>query len=255
MKLTYKGDTQVVTLIGSSGAVGMDKSLNFEGMKIDLSYGATIRVLPFALKLVDFELERYPGSMSPASYASEVVLIDQEENLNMPYRIYMNHILDHRNFRFFQSSFDQDEKGTVLSVANDPGTLPTYIGYLILAIGIFSGFFTPNGRFRKLMKKGREYAQKRESMASVILAVALLFGADYAKAEGTVNPVVETITSFDKAHAATFGQLITQDSSGRMKPLNTLNTEIVNKVHGGVIKGMTADQMVLGMMVRPEAWR
>jgi len=40
-----------------------------------------------------------------------------------------------------------------------------------------------------------------------------------------------------------------------MKPLNTLNVEIVNKVHGGTIAGMTADQMVLGMMVRPEAWR
>ena len=255
MKVTYKGKTQDVTLLGSSGAVGMDKVLNFDGVKILLSYGASIRVLPFSLKLVDFELERYPGSMSPASYASEVVLIDQEENINMPYRIYMNHILDHRNFRFFQSSYDQDEKGTVLSVANDPGTLPTYVGYLMLAIGMFSGLFMPNGRFRKLMKKGREYAQKRESMASVILALTLLFNADYAKAETELNTLVETITSFDKAHAASFGKLITQDSSGRMKPLNTLNTEIVNKVHGGVIKGMTADQMVLGMMVRPEAWR
>ena len=255
MTVSYKDEVKDVTLIGSSGAVGFDKTLSFEGMKVQLSYGASIRTLPFALKLVDFELERYPGSMSPASYASEVILIDQEENLNMPYRIYMNHILDHRNFRFFQSSYDQDEQGTVLSVANDPGTLPTYLGYLMLAIGMFSGLFTSNGRFRKLMKKGREYAKKREGLASVILAFLLLFSADYAKAASDVNPLVAVITSFDKAHATHFGELVTQDSSGRMKPLNTLNTEIVNKVHGGIIKGMTADQMVLGMMVRPEAWR
>ena len=166
----------------------------------------------------------------------------------------MNHILDHRSFRFFQSSYDQDERGTLLSVNNDPGTLPTYIGYTMLAIGMFSGFFIPGGRFRKLMKKGREYASKRDGIAAVMLAVALLFGADQAKAE-ELNPLVKVITSFDKEHASNFARLITQDSSGRMKPLNTLNVEIANKVHGGVIDGMTADQMVLGMMVRPEAWR
>jgi cytochrome c-type biogenesis protein CcsB len=254
LNVSYKGQSKEVTMIGTSGAVGMEKVLNFEGMKIELSYGAAIKTLPFALKLVDFELERYPGSMSPSSYASEVILIDKEENIKMPFRIYMNHILEHRNFRFFQSSFDQDEKGTVLSVNNDPGTLPTYIGYIMLAIGMFSGFFTPNGRFRKLMKKGREYASKRESLAAAFLGLLLLLNPGVAKAEGA-NTLVEVINSFDKAHAENFGKLVTQDSSGRMKPLNTLNVEIVNKVRGSVIEGMSADQMVLGMMVRPEAWR
>ncbi len=256
MEVTYKDEKKEVTLIGSSGAVGFEKIVQFDGMKVALSYGAIIRRLPFGLKLVDFQLERYPGSMSPASYASEVILIDNEENINMPYRIYMNHILDHRNFRFFQSSYDKDEKGTILSVNNDPGTLPTYIGYTMLAIGMFAAFFMPNGRFRKLVKKGREYAHKREGLASVILALSLLMGSqEQIKAQENTDDLVKTITSFDKSHAENFGTLITQDSSGRMKPLNTLNTEIVNKVHGGTIAGMTADQMVLGMMVRPDAWR
>ncbi len=256
MEVIYKGQSKEVTLVGSSGAIGFEKLAEFDGMKIELSYGAIIKILPFSLKLVDFQLERYPGSMSPASYASEVVLIDKEEGVNMPYRIYMNHILDHRNFRFFQSSFDRDEQGTILSVNNDPGTLPTYIGYTMLAIGMFASFFMPNGRFRKLVKKGREYAAKRDGIASVLLAFSLLLGiSNEVRAEEGVNELVKTITSFDKEHAANFGKLITQDSSGRMKPLNTLNTEIVNKVHGGRIAGMSADQMVLGMMVRPDAWR
>ena len=256
MDVVYKGESKEVTLIGTSGAVGFEKVAQFNGMKVELSYGAVIKTLPFGLKLVDFQLERYPGSMSPASYASEVVLIDTEENINMPYRIYMNHILDHRNFRFFQSSYDKDEKGTVLSVNNDPGTLPTYIGYTMLAIGMFAAFFMPNGRFRKLVKKGREYANKRDGIAGAILALALVFTMQpEVKAEEHADKLVKMITSFDKGHAENFGKLVTQDSSGRMKPLNTLNTEIVNKVHGGRIAGMTADQMVLGMMVRPEAWR
>ena len=255
MEVSYKGESKLVTLIGSTGAVGFEKAVEFNGMKVELSYGAVIKRLPFGLKLVDFELERYPGSMSPASYASEVILIDKDENVNMPYRIYMNHILDYKSFRFFQSSYDKDEKGTILSVNNDPGTLPTYIGYTMLAIGMFSMFMMPNGRFRKLMKKGREYAAQRESLSAAILAIALLFGMQESVKAADSSDIVKIITSFDQGHAENFGKLISQDSSGRMKPLNTLNTEIVNKVHGGVIAGMTADQMVLGMMVRPEAWR
>jgi len=254
MQVSYQGKSQELILMGSPGAVGYEKVADFEGMKVELSYGAVIKTIPFALKLVDFELERYPGSMSPASYASDVILIDKEDNVNMEYRIYMNHILDYKNFRFFQSSYDKDEKGTVLSVNNDPGTLPTYIGYIMLAVGMFSGFFMPNGRFRKLMKKGRKYAEERNATAAAILAIAMFFGTQTLKAE-EINPLVKEITSFDKGHASKFGELISQDSSGRMKPLNTLNVEIVNKVHGGTIAGMTADQMVLGMMVRPEAWR
>ena len=254
MQVTYKDQNKELVLMGTSGAVGYEKVAQFDGMKVELSYGAVIKRIPFSLKLVDFELERYPGSMSPASYASDVVLIDKEDNVSMEYRIYMNHILDYKNFRFFQSSYDQDEQGTILSVNNDPGTLPTYIGYIMLAIGMFSAFFMPNGRFRKLMKKGRKYAEERNSFASALFALALVFSMQTLKAE-EVNPLVQVITSFDKEHASRFGKLLTQDSSGRMKPLNTLNVEIVNKVHGGTIAGMTADQMVLGMMVRPEAWR
>ncbi|HIC42916.1 MAG TPA: cytochrome C biogenesis protein [Sulfurimonas sp.] len=254
MQVTYKGESQELIIVGSEGAVGFEKVASFDGMKVELSYGAVIKTIPFSLKLIDFELERYPGSMSPASYASEVILIDNVDNVKTPYRIYMNHILDYKNFRFFQSSYDKDEKGTVLSVNNDPGTLPTYIGYVMLAIGLFSQFFMSNGRFRKLMKKGRKYADQRNALAPALVAMLLIFSADSVKAE-ELNEVVKTITSFDKEHAAKFGELISQDSSGRMKPLNTLNVEIVNKVHGGTIAGMTADQMVLGMMVRPDAWR
>ena len=254
MEVTYNGETQETILMGMSGAIGSEKMLHFTGMNVELAYGAVIKTLPFSLELVDFELERYPGSMSPASYSSEVILHDKEEGITMPYRIYMNHILEHRSFRFFQSSYDKDEKGTLLSVNNDPGTLPTYLGYIMLGFGLFSGFFTSTGRFRKLMNKGRKFAQTRASLASVLIALSLLGFASDVKAE-EVNDVVKQITAFDKDHASKFARLISQDSTGSMKPLNTLNVEIINKVHGGPIAGMTYDQMILGMMVRPEAWR
>jgi len=136
-KVTVGDETQEVLVVGQSGVLANETHNVINGVDVHLSYGAKTLQLPFALKLVAFELDRYPGSMSPASYASEVLLIDKEKKLETPYRIFMNNILEHRGYRFFQSSYDQDEQGTILSVNNDPGTLPTYLGYLLLGIGMF----------------------------------------------------------------------------------------------------------------------
>lgn len=86
--------------------VGEPKRIMLGNTVVEASYGSIERKLPFAIKLRDFELERYPGSMSPASYASEVSVIGSAAQ-KFDFRIYMNHILDYEGYRFFQSSFDQ----------------------------------------------------------------------------------------------------------------------------------------------------
>ncbi len=242
-----------VLVYGKNNEVGEDQSVVVDGVNISLNYGAKIINLPFALKLNDFQLERYPGSMMPSSYASEVSVIDKEQNVNEPFRIYMNHILDHRGYRFFQSSYDQDEQGTVLSVNNDPGTTITYIGYLLLAIGLFGSLLMPNGRFAKLSQRAKELASSR--VVGAFFVFALAFGVSSVHAQ-ELNPLIKTVKSFDKEHAALFGELVVQDSDGRMKPLDTLATEIVNKINrGNTILGLDANQIVLGMMIRPDVWR
>ncbi|MEA3372545.1 MAG: cytochrome c biogenesis protein CcsA [Campylobacterota bacterium] len=252
---TIDGENKESIVFGSAGRIGKKSEVRVGGMTIRASYGAKILKLPFALKLEDFELERYPGSMSPASYASDVVLIDKDENINMPYRIYMNHVLDHKGYRFFQSSYDQDERGTVLSVNNDPGTPITYVGYLMLVLGMFGSLFTSGGRFRKLTKIANDAAHSKEALASLMLMAGLLFAAA-PEAAAEVNPIIKEVKAFDKAHAEKFGQLVIQDSSGRMKPMDTLSTEIMHKLNrSGKILGLSANQAVLGMMMRPDAWR
>ena len=249
------GETQRLTVFGTEGAVGEAARTEIAGTEIAISYGAKPITLPFSLKLEDFQLERYPGSMSPASYASEVVLVDEEMGINEPFRIYMNHVLDHRGYRFFQSSYDQDEGGTILSVNHDPGTPITYIGYLMLAIGMFGALFMPNGRFRELMRKARNADHAKETLAAFAIVALSLGWPAPAQAE-EANPIVTAVTSFDRAHAERFGTLIIQDSRGRMKPIDTLSLQIVNKVsRSGSIMGLTPNQIVLGMMARPEAWR
>ncbi len=140
--------------------------------------GAKVIKLPFALKLIDFQLERYPGSMSPSSYASEVKLIDKEEGIEMPFRIYMNHVLDHRGYRFFQSSYDMDEKGTILSVNHDPGTLPTYIGYFLLALGMLLTIFTKKGRFQTLLRRVKKIQNR--NLAPLFLLFLIGTGPIYS---------------------------------------------------------------------------
>ena len=256
LSVEYKGEERRTVVFGSQGSIGYSKKVRFkDNVEVEVSYGSIVKELPFYLRLEDFKLDRYPGSMSPSAYSSDVKLIDVENKVNFDFKIYMNHILDYKNFRFFQSSYDRDEKGTILSVNKDPGTIPTYIGYLMLAIGMFAALFMPNGRFKKLVKQGRKYAKQRDSLVATLMVASFVMFSPGNLQAGEVDDNLKIVNSFDKGHAEKFGKLIIQDSAGRMKPLNTLNVEIVNKIRGGVVKGMTADQMVLGMMVRPGVWR
>jgi hypothetical protein len=92
--------------------------------------------LPYSLQLDDFLLINYPGSNNPASYESHVRLTDPEHGVkDRPVRIYMNHPLTYRGYKHFQSSYDGDRRGTVLSVNYDPGKWPTYFGYLLMGLG------------------------------------------------------------------------------------------------------------------------
>ena len=257
MRLQFSdgSETKEVVVVGTPGAVGVPQPVTLSGIPMSVSYGSELIRLPFALKLENFELDRYPGSQSPMSYASDVVLIDKEQNIEQPYRIFMNHVLDHRNYRFFQSSYDRDEKGTVLSVNHDPGTLPTYIGYLLLAIGMFGALFVKGGRFRQLGSIAKRAAQEKEKLAAgLVAALFIAFAPQSLKAD--TNPMIKEITSFDRAHADKFGALVTQDSGGRMKPVDTLSTEVIHKINrGDTLLGLNANQIMLSMMLMPEAWR
>ncbi|ABB44194.1 Cytochrome c assembly protein [Sulfurimonas denitrificans DSM 1251] len=249
--------SQEAMIFAQAGRMAKENHYDINGVHVDISYGAKLLNLPFGIKLLDFQLDRYPGSMSPASYASEVELVDEEKNIHMPYRIFMNNILEHRGYRFFQSSYDQDEMGTVLSVNNDPGTLPSYIGYILLGIGMFWSIFSRGNRFSQLSKKAREASSTRA--LSLLFASGLLFSVAPSYAED-LNPAIKTVLAFDKEHAAKFGELIIQDSGGRMKPLDTLSTEIVAKIHKKAYvnvgeEKLNANQVILGMMSKPDIYK
>ena len=89
-------------------------------------------IVPFFIQLNDFELKRYPGSRSPSEFKSDVTVIDKQNNKKFQTEIFMNHTLTYQGYKFFQTSYPKDEKGTILSVNKDPGVEITYIGYALL---------------------------------------------------------------------------------------------------------------------------
>ena len=256
-KITVDDVSKETMIYGQPGVLAKENHNDVNGVHVDLSYGAKTLTLPFEIHLKDFQLDRYPGSMSPASYASEVVLKDKEQGVTMPYRIFMNNILEHRGYRFFQSSYDQDEGGTILSVNNDPGTLPSYIGYTLLGIGMFWSLFSRKNRFSKLAAKAAKAREAKTLPALLALALLSSFTPSFAT---DLDPSLKEIVSFDKEHANKFGELIVQDSSGRMKPMNTLSTEVLAKLYKGSSLPigkytLSPNQVILGMMVKPEAYK
>ncbi len=254
-KVSVGEESKIITTRPYKGRTGQIKKMELDGVHVDIRVGAKLIDVPFSIKLEDFELERYPGSMTPASYSSKVVLIDKEQNLTMPYHIYMNHILDHRNYRFFQSSYDGDEKGTVLSVNHDPGTLPTYLGYLLLTIGMIWSLFLPNGRFQKLLKGARKLQSSAAGLA--LVALFTLNPQNLHAASPTIDEdVLKTMQSYNLAHAKNFGSLPVQDHQGRMKPMDTVAHDVIAKITGrSALYALEPTQMLLGMIMQPELYQ
>lgn len=228
-------------------------TFSYEGKNYSATFGPKPIHLPFGLYLNAFELERYPGSQSPASYASEVMVMDQGEEF--PYRIFMNNVLDYKGFRFYQSSYDTDERGTVLSVNQDrPGTYITYLGYLLLTVGMFLTLFAKGSRFRILNTKLGNIKKVAASLLILIGTTTNIFAQEAESLKTTVIPIEQ---------AETYGKLIVQDLDGRMKPLNTLANEITRKLTGKSFVAipnqeseirLSPEQFLLAVQMDPSAY-
>ncbi|MBK9109660.1 MAG: cytochrome c biogenesis protein CcsA [Saprospiraceae bacterium] len=251
LKLSVNGQSKEFYISGSPGNEGNPRTLSFPEGNFSWSYGAKRIQLPFELKLRDFIMDRYPGTNSASSYASEVTLIDSRKNIQKELRIYMNNILDHDGYRFFQSSFDKDELGTYLSVNRDaPGTWVSYIGYILLTLGLLISLFDKTSRFQYLSRRIQELRPK-----SLVLLFASLLLNTLLFAQTSTQNVQAQIPAIDPSHAKMFREVIVQDVNGRMKPMNTLSLEILRKLsRKESLYGMNADQVFICMSAFPEIW-
>ena len=266
VRVSTAGESETITLMGSKGVINDPKKLNLGGLEFFLSYGSKKYELPFAIKLNDFIAEKYPGTeKSYSSFKSKVTVVDGEASF--PYAIFMNHVLDYQGYRFFQSSFDPDEKGTVLSVNHDFwGTWITYIGYFLLYTGLLWILLARGSRFGELKKMLKKVKKKKSKLAAILLFFVSMSGfaqeQEHQHKNVTLNEISkERIDSILKAnvvskeHAAEFGRLVVQDAGGRMKPVNTYSSELLRKLSKSAeYEGMTSDQVIISMTENPTMW-
>ncbi len=248
LSLTSQGVSYPVTLFGRRGQQGEATLVNFKGTELKLRYGSIPRRLPFALHLNDFILKRYPGSNSPSWFESRVQLIDSLQQVNREERIYMNHTLKYGGYRFYQSSYDGDEQGTILTVNRDGwGTFITYLGYLLMGLGMLWSLLNRNSRFVQLLK---DSGINKGISQTVVLSFVLLVAPGLKAQTGDSLPVIP------RAHAKVFGALRVQDNGGRIEPVNTLASEVLRKVcRSDSYQGQNPEQVVLGMLCYPERWQ
>ncbi len=252
MEASFSSGQETITCFGKPGRVGQQYSYDLGGTELSLTYGPRYIQLPFALFLKDFQLERYPGSNSPASYASEVTLIDRERGIEEPYRIFMNNILNYKGFRFFQSSYDTDERGTILSVNHDSmGTTVTYIGYFLMTLGMLLSLFNKNSRFRKLASSGNNSKGTLASVSILMMVISMALPASL-----NAQSVAGAHDVLSNSQAAELSSILVQDQGGRIKPLQSMTSDVLRKVvKKESVDGLNSVQVVMGMYFYPEHWQ
>ncbi|MCF6357253.1 MAG: cytochrome c biogenesis protein ResB, partial [Draconibacterium sp.] len=207
-------DKQTVPVFGHSGMAPDTVSVSVRNKIMKLAYGASVLKVPFSIFLKDFQLDKYAGSNSPSSYASEVILLDKNTGIKKDVRIFMNNTLSYRGYKFFQSSYDTDEKGTVLSVNHDFwGTWITYLGYALLIIGIILSLLNKSSHFQILARK-----LKQSSLKTILLLFAI---GGFSFGSFAQSGVGAAIPDIDKKLVKEFSELWVQGVDGRIEPVST----------------------------------
>ena len=282
VKLKADGQEKIVTVVGSKGKIGEPKTVKIGNIDYTFSYGSKAYILPFKIKLNDFIADKYPGTEKSYSSFESKVTVEDEKPFDA--RIFMNNVLDHKGYRFFQSGFDPDEKGTILSVNHDFwGTALTYIGYFLLYFAMMAIMFTKHSRFADVKRRLEIVKMKKAKLLTVLLLVFSVSGFaqeaehDHSSHAGKPHPEAGASATHDnhsekplsqdqlnsliekfkvpEAHASKFGRLVIQDGGGRMKPINTFSSELLRKVsHENSYKGMNSDQVFLSMTQYGSYW-
>ena len=257
--VTAGNETKTVKLVGGKFAIQPPTQFSVGDLNFRMSYGALQKELPFSIKLNDFQLDKYPGSNSPMSFASEVTVIDPSETFD--FRIFMNNILNYKGYKFFQSSYnitDQYEE-THLSVNHDFwGSTITYIGYFLLYAGLMLILFVKNTRFDFLKKSLEKVKTKKAILSSIalILFSTISFAQEHnhALTDKQVDSALVT-NKIELSHAEKFSKVVIQDAGGRMKPVHTYASELLRKVSKhDTYKEMNATQVFLSIQQNPRLW-
>ena len=198
-----------------------------------------IKQFPFKLYLKKFALEYYPGTSAPMDFISSITVKDGDQITGG--EVSMNHIFNYRNYRFYQSTYDSDRKGTTLCVSYDPwGIAVTYTGYGLLLLTICLFFLDKQSQFRQLLR--------HPSLKSATFCMVFLFACTTVQAK-------EIPRALPPKTATAFGNLYIYYND-RVCPLQTLAKDFTAKLYGKTsYKGLTAEQVLTGWFFYYDDWK
>lgn len=215
-------------------------------MAQDKEQGMKEEKLPFSLCLQKFEAKMHDGTNAAADYSSKFTVIDGDDKSEG--EVSMNNIYSHRSYRLYQSSYDEDGKGSVLAINADPFGIPvTYTGYALLFISLVWMLFDPKGGYRKLLKS--PLLKKGALMIALILSMANIQTLHAESATGNLQNAV-----LPKETAEKFGELHILYND-RICPVQTFALDFCKKIYGArSYQGLTAEQVLSGWVFYGNTW-
>lgn len=215
-------------------------------MAQDEEQGMKEEKLPFSLCLQKFEAKMHDGTNAVADYSSKFTVIDGDDKSEG--EVSMNNIYSHRSYRLYQSSYDEDGKGSVLAINADPYGIPvTYTGYALLFISLVWMLFDPKGGYRKLLKS--PLLKKGALMTALILSMSNIQTLHAESATGNLQNAV-----LPKETAEKFGELHILYND-RICPVQTFALDFCKKIYGArSYQGLTAEQVLSGWVFYGNTW-
>lgn len=215
-------------------------------MTQDEEQGMKEEQLPFSLCLQKFEAKMHDGTNAVADYSSKFTVIDGDDKSEG--EVSMNNIYSHRSYRLYQSSYDEDGKGSVLAINADPYGIPvTYTGYALLFISLVWMLFDPKGGYRKLLKS--PLLKKGALMTALILSMGNIQTLHAESATGNLQNAV-----LPKESAKKFGELHILYND-RICPVQTFALDFCKKIYGArSYQGLTAEQVLSGWVFYGNTW-
>lgn len=212
----------------------------------DEEQGMKEEKLPFSLCLQKFEAKMHDGTNAVADYSSKFTVIDGDDKSEG--EVSMNNIYSHRSYRLYQSSYDEDGKGSVLAINADPYGIPvTYTGYALLFISLVWMLFDPKGGYRKLLKS--PLLKKGVLMTALILSMGNIQTLHAESATGNLQNAV-----LPKETAEKFGELHILYND-RICPVQTFALDFCKKIYGArSYQGLTAEQVLSGWVFYGNTW-
>ena len=215
-------------------------------MAKDEEQGMQEEKLPFSLCLQKFEAKMHDGTNAVADYSSKFTVIDGDDKSEG--EVSMNNIYSHRSYRLYQSSYDEDGKGSVLAINADPYGIPvTYTGYALLFISLVWMLFDPKGGYRRLLKS--PLLKKGALITALILSMGNI---QTLHAESATSNLPNAV--LPKETAEKFGELHILYND-RICPVQTFALDFCKKIYGArSYQGLTAEQVLSGWVFYGNTW-